>query len=344
MAGGVLVAMYLAILVLQLNPQVSILSASAALWFFSLLGLYGIYLSVVMYFVIVVRDFLGSRSLAPAWLSVRLLAWLGAVGAAAAAAITWANLDAYRPVLGPDAAERMRQGAVATTVAAVVLWLIAIIRSFGQRGSRTSGVLLALTMTLSVIVPLWLRGPVELSGRLPVPPPRQAQLTTEDRLRTPRVRLIVLDGASLGFIRQRAAAGRLPNFGRLLDRGAAIDLATLKPAQAVPVWAAAATGKYPPKNGVRSDAVYRVSPDEAEPVDLLPDHCFAYALVEQQFVRSTPATSSSLDARPLWWILNDYGLTSGIVGWPLTSPANVERGYFVSDRFDDAIVSPLRAG
>jgi hypothetical protein len=145
MAGGVLVAMYLAILVLQLNPQVSILSAPAALWFFSLLGLYGIYLSVVMYFLIVVRDFLGSRSLAPGWLSVRLIAWLGAVGAAAAAAITWANLDAYRPVLGPDAAERMRQGAIATTVAAVVLWLIAIIRVwFGQRGSRMTGVLLAL--------------------------------------------------------------------------------------------------------------------------------------------------------------------------------------------------------
>jgi len=32
--------------------------------------------------------------------------------------------------------------------------------------------------------------------------------------------------------------------------------------------------------------------------------------------------STKLDARPLWWILNDYGLTTGIVGWPLTSPGS----------------------
>ena len=50
------------------------------------------------------------------------------------------------------------------------------------------------------------------------------------------------------------AAGQLPNFGTLLDRGATIDLATLKPTQAETVWAAAATGKYPPKNGVRSNS------------------------------------------------------------------------------------------
>ena len=81
MAVGVLVAMYLAVLVLQLNPQLSILSVAASQWFFALLALYGPYLTVALYFLIVVREFLGSKSLAPAWLSVRLLAWLGAVGA-----------------------------------------------------------------------------------------------------------------------------------------------------------------------------------------------------------------------------------------------------------------------
>jgi hypothetical protein len=364
MAVGALVAMYLAILVLQLNPQLSILSVAASQWFFALFALYGLYLSVVLYFLIVVREFLGSRSLAPAWLSVRLLAWLGAAGAGAAAVVTWANLQTYRPVLTADAAERMRQGAIATTAAAVLLLLIAILRaSFGRRGSRATGVLLALAMALSVIVPLALRGPVELSGRLPVPSrlasPAPASLTAPeiplppettvgrrqvDPDTLPRVRLILLDGASLGFIRQRAAAGQLPNFGRLLDRGAAIDLITPKPAQAAPVWAAAATGKYAPKNGVRSDSVYRVRADEAEPVDLLPDYCFAYALIEQQFVRATPVTKHSLDARPLWQILSDYGLVSGIVGWPLTSPAHADLGYVVSDRFDEGMDSPLAAG
>jgi hypothetical protein len=363
MAGGAIVASYLAILVFQLNPQVSILSLAAFDWYLALLALYGLYLSVAFFFVIVVWEFLRARPFAPAWLSVRILAWLGAAGATAAAIITWANQQTYRAVLSADAAERMRQGAIVTTVAAGVLLAIGVARvSVGRPSRRLTGVLLTITILLSIGAPLYLRGPVALSGRLPVPSDLASPVTpvstpgpasvdafpsgpsgrrTVGLATVPRVRLILLDGASLSFIRQRAAAGQLPNFGRLLDRGAVIDLITPKPAQASPIWAAAATGKNAPKNGIRSDAVYRVRADEADPVDLLPDYCFAHALVEQQWIRASPATKHSLDARPLWQILGDYGLSSGIVGWPLTSPAHAELGYVVSDRFDEAMDSPL---
>ena len=49
-------------------------------------------------------------------------------------------------------------------------------------------------------------------------------------------------------------------------------------------------------------------------------------------------------ARPLWEILADYGIASGIVNWPLTRPARAIRGYVLSDRFDEAASSPLRLG
>jgi hypothetical protein len=338
-AGGVLVATYLVVLVLQLNPHVSVASETAARWFVALLSMYGPFLSVSIYFLLVARELLGTRSLQPAWLSVRLLAWLGAAGAAGAAAITWANLEGFRAVLTAEAAERMRQGAVATTASAAILLSIALLRySFGRRGSRATGVLLTVTMVLSVAVPLGLRGP----GESPVPAAHRPRLTPPV-LVSPRVRMVLLDGASLGFIRQRVAIGQLPNLGRLLDRGASMDLATLRPTQAETVWAAAATGKYPPKNGIRSDAVYRVLASEVSPVDLLPDYCFASALVEQDFVRRTDVTAAALGARPLWDVLADYGLASGIVGWPLTFPARAERGYIVSDHFDDAAGQPLRS-
>ena len=42
-----------------------------------------------------------------------------------------------------------------------------------------------------------------------------------------RVILLAIDGASLDFISPAAADGRLPNFGRLLDAGATLHLATL---------------------------------------------------------------------------------------------------------------------
>src|SRR5678815_1916907 len=88
----------------------------------------------------------------------------------AAAAITWANLEAYRPVLSPLDADRMRQGAIATTVFAVVLVTIAVLRySFGRKGSRATAGLLMISMVLSVAVPLWFRG----AGETFVRPPRR---------------------------------------------------------------------------------------------------------------------------------------------------------------------------
>ena len=336
--GGVLIATYVAVLVLQLNPQVPTLSMTALGWLGAVLAFYVPYLSVGLYFLLLVRELLLSAPLRPAWLSVRLLAWIGAAGATAAATITWANLNAFRTVLSVVAAERLRDAALATTVFAVVLVATAIWRySFGRRGSRAAATLLMISMLLSVTVPLWLRGP----GETPVPTPHRWTMPSPVAF-APRVRVLALDGASLGFIRQRVAAGQLPNFGRLLDRGAVIDLATLRPTEAEPVWAAAATGVSAEKNGVRSSGIYRVGAADAHPVDVLPDYCFADALVYQGFVRATLHTSTSLGARPVWEILADYGLPSGVVGWPLTYPAGAERGYVLSDRFDEAMSSPLR--
>ena len=349
LTGGVLGAAYLAVLILQLNPQVPLASMTAVRWFGALLGSYGLFFSIAIYALVLVREALASRPLAPGWLSVRLLGWVGAASAAAAAFITWANLRGFRAVLsseGPvSALERLRQGATATTVLAALLLLVVLLRySFGRRGTPATALLLIATMALSVAVPLGLRGP----GDVAVPTPGGPAGLSEPRPNVaasfagPRIRLLLLDGASLDLIRQRVAAGQLPNFANMLDRGATIDLATLKPTQADPIWAAAATGKYPPKTGIRSNAIYRVRTDDTNPVDLLPDYCFASALAHERFVTQEFLSSAALRARPFWDILADYGLASGIVNWPLTSPVHAQRGYVISDRFDEGASEPLR--
>jgi hypothetical protein len=337
-AGGVLVATFLVVLVLQLNPQIPIASVTAWRWLRALISLYGLYLSVGVMLLLLIREALASRPLNPGWLSVRLLAWMSAAGAVAAAILTWSNLNGFHAVLGDAAADAMRRGATATTVAAGVLVAVAVFRySFGRRGSPATSVLLAVTLAASIVTPLWVRG----TGDLPVV--RRPKDYDYTGLSAPHVRMILLDGASLAYIRQRVAAGQLPNFGRLLDHGAAIDLATLKPTEAVPVWAAAMTGKYPPKNGVRSDAIYRVGADDDDPVNLLPDYCFARSLIIQSFVREDrDLTSASLRARPLWDIGTDYRVFPGIVNLPLTRPSKVQWGFLVSDFFDEAATSPLR--
>src|SRR5262249_397915 len=144
----------------------------------------------------------------------------------------------------------------------------------------------------------------------------------------------------LDFITSATAEGRLPNFGKLLDAGAVRYLATLHPTSAEAVWAAVATGKFPQKNGVHSSGVYRIigagerrSPDGRIPLHLLPEYCFAYGLVRLGFLDEEPHSSATLRTRTLWSILSAYGIYVGVVGWPLTQPAPVVRGFLVSDAF-----------
>jgi predicted AlkP superfamily phosphohydrolase/phosphomutase len=154
----------------------------------------------------------------------------------------------------------------------------------------------------------------------------------------PRVTMILLDGASLEYVLPRVAEGRLPAFARLLEKGAVMDLATVRPTQPDPVWAAVATGMYPSKNGVRSAASYFARNDDRM-VDLLPDHCLSHALVHLGFIRDEPNASNTWRARPIWSIASNAGVRVGVVRWPLTYPAEDVDGFIVSDRFHQLIGS-----
>src|SRR3954466_6477606 len=113
--GGVLVATFLVVLVLQINPQVPTASSTSLHWWGSLLMFYGLYATVALYLAVLIVDVFSVQPVRPAWLSVRLLAWIAALCSASAAAVTWANLAGFQAMLGGTAAVRMRQGAGATT-------------------------------------------------------------------------------------------------------------------------------------------------------------------------------------------------------------------------------------
>jgi predicted AlkP superfamily phosphohydrolase/phosphomutase len=337
--AGALGAAYLTILVLQLNPQVPLLSHSVWRWYATLGVFYGIHLALLFYVTMLLREFVSVDIFSPGWISVRLLAWMSAVAAAAAATLMWLNLNGFPTLFDEAAARRFAFGAAATTASAVVLLGIAVAHySFGRRGSRVGAALLVIAITGSLALPIAARG---AGGALPLgarrvtlasPPPRQS----------PRVTLLLLDGASLEYVLPRVAAGRLPNFGRVLDAGASMDLATIRPTQPDPVWAAVATGMYPAKSGVRSAASYFARGDDRG-LDLLPDHCFSHTLVRLGVVRDEPNSSVAWRARPLWTILGDYGLTSGIVRWPLTYPAQPMVGFLITDRFHQLVGSMIEA-
>ena len=336
--AGAFGAAYLTILVLQLNPEVPLLSATTGWWFVTLGTSYGLHFAVILYVIIVAREFFTMDVFSPGWISVRLLAWFGAALAAGAATLMWLNVTGLALTLGEPAHWRMTAGAVATTIAAVVLLAIAVAHySFGRRGSRVGASLFLIAAAGSMALPVAARGPArpvipELSW--PSPEAVPAALPNEG----PRVTLMLLDGASLEHIWPRVAQGRLPNFSRVLERGAVINLASIRPADPAPVWAAVGTGRYPSGNGIRSSARYYALQDRRG-VALLPDHALSHALVHFGFVRNVPLGADAWTARPLWGILTDAGMTSGIVRWPLTHPAPPSAGFVVSDRLHQALGS-----
>src|SRR5687768_8424479 len=317
---------YLTTLFLQLNPAVSIEPATLIPLATVLAVAYGANLTVLFYALIVMRQILEVEVLSPGWLSVRLLSWLCTIAAAAGASLMWLNLLGFGDVLDRETRDRMFVGATLVTAAGGV-FLILGLAHLGRRGGRIRAATLSIPMVLSIVAPVIARGP----ARQPPVPARLAIADVEPASFDRRVTMLMFDGASLDFIFQEVAAGRLPNMGRILKQGAVAHLATLRPTQAEPVWSAVATGRYPIYNGVRSAAVYRAF--GGTPIQLLPDYCFAQALVTFGFFAEETQTAANLLARPIWDILSDRGARVGVIGWPLTQPAPEVDGFVISDQF-----------
>jgi hypothetical protein len=328
LAGG-LGAAFVGVLILQLNPHLPLsasvlLALGQRLWVF-----YGINLAVFFYALIVFAQLLSRERLSPGWLSLRLLAWSSTLVTGGAAALMWLNVRGFGVVLEAEAARRMAAGAAATSVCAFLLLTIAVVHySFGRRGSRVGGTLFALTILAALVLPLAARG----WGRAPAPAARgvlAVPLVPDATVGS--VSVLMVDGGSLDFVSPITAAGRLPHFARLLEEGAAMHLATLRPTQPGPVWAAVMTGVYPPRNGVRATERYAFGAGGHE-VTLLPDLCLAHALVTLRILGVAPQDSRAFEARPLWSILGAAGVSVGLTGVPLTHPAPRVQGYVVSDR------------
>src|SRR5262249_14805132 len=92
--------------------------------------------------------------------------------------------------------------------------------------------------------------------------------------------------------------------------------------------------------GVRSAAMYDFAPNQS-PVELLPDLCFAHALVRLGILREIAQTSSSLRARPVWSILSSQRVPVGVVGWTLTDPVEPLRGFLLTETVYRSLLAPL---
>lgn len=333
LAAGAVAAGYVAALVLHLNPALRLDDPGTWLLVGAILIAYGVHLAAAFYVAIVVREMLWADGVSPGWLSYRVLSWFLGISAAVGVFLIWHNLRAFSSALDEGAAARFFQAAVAQTAFAALTILFAVISPSSPRARRWLAWSFGGVVIASLVVPIALRG----MGL----PARDATRATGEVLQAPdapagrRAVLIGIDGASLDIIARAVADGRLPNFGRVLDQGASMHLATLRPTQPGPVWTAIATGKLPWRNGVRSAATYQGFLG-GRLVDLLPDFCFTHALVSSGLLSETIQTSGALEASPIWTVLGHQGLSSTVIRWPLTFPAVPTNGTIVTDEYHRA--------
>jgi predicted AlkP superfamily phosphohydrolase/phosphomutase len=327
---------YVIVLFLNLNPALP-LDPAHLVSLAKTVGLfYAVHLTAICYVFLVLRQVLAHEVFSPAWISVGVLVWLSAALSMAGAALMWRNLVTFSLVLDESTAAALERSTIVLALTATLCLVLARLRSREPDARWVWAFLLVLIVGASVAAPLAFRGP----GRPPVleARPIEAPLESTTVERSARVTVIALDAASLDLITSAAAEGRLPNFGRILDTGAVRHLATLHPTSAEAVWAAVATGKLPQKNGVRSSGLYELSGGTT--VQLLPNHCFAHGLARFGFLAEQPYTSATFRTRTLWSILSVDGFSVGVVGWPLTKPAPLVRGYLVSDTYHRLAMTP----
>ena len=134
-----------------------------------------------------------------------------------------------------------------------------------------------------------------------------------------RVLLIGWDAADWEHINPLLEEGLLPTLEGLINRGVMGNIATLQPVLSPMLWNSIATGKLADKHGIHGFI-------EPDPVN----------------GGARPCTSTSRKCKALWNILSQSGLTSNIVGWWASHPAEPIRGTVVTNGFGAVKFEPDR--
>ena len=124
--------------------------------------------------------------------------------------------------------------------------------------------------------------------------------------------IIGWDAADWMLIDPLLASGKLPHLSRLLSAGTRSDLRTLEPALSPLLWTAIATGKTADKHAILN---------------------FVEPKPDASGLRISSSTSRRTKA--LWNILSQSGLSTNVVGWYASHPAEPIRGTIVSNMLQE---------
>ncbi len=134
---------------------------------------------------------------------------------------------------------------------------------------------------------------------------------TEERKSSPRIIVIGMDGLDYGIMKQLIAGKQLPNFEKLARSGTFAPLNPTMPPESPVVWTTIATGKNPGEHGIfdfiqRDPATYKLR----------------LAICETGGkAASLYSYKPVVEEKTFWSELNEKGISTTVIRWPLTFPA-----------------------
>ncbi|MEW6744245.1 MAG: alkaline phosphatase family protein, partial [Planctomycetota bacterium] len=124
----------------------------------------------------------------------------------------------------------------------------------------------------------------------------------------PRVLLLGLDGAEWDIIDPLIEQGKLPNLARLKKEGVFGKLRSFEPILSPIIWTSIATGKTPEKHGI------------------------GWFMVQSEKTgQRLPVTSKVRRCKAFWIIVSDNDISTGLLGWWATYPAERVKGFILTD-------------
>ena len=325
--GGLLAACLVTQALLLLNPAVPLDALTLARVWATVALTYGLAVGLGWRLFLFAVEELRGRPIRPAWFSFRLLTWLVMLDLALGAILLWHNLFYYRLYLTHEAIWSMAAAATTLSAAAAMLLALGLFRySFGRRGGAIAYAVVLGATAASLVLPLYFRPPT--AQRAPAVP----RLPLADNPLPRRLTIIGIEGASLSYVLPAVAAGRLPNFARLIEGGAVGTLETLYPTESLAIWTSIATGELPRQHGLIGFYRYRF-PGVESSFFLLPDGLYLQSLEYAGLIQRAAMSSAQRRSQALWSILSSFGVESGLVRWWGTYPAEPINGFIVSELF-----------
>jgi Type I phosphodiesterase / nucleotide pyrophosphatase len=259
---------------------------------------------------------------------LRALPWVVCAVLAAFAFLDWSHASYFAYYLPPGINERLFKAGFWMLGGAVGCFYTALLHQLQHRryGWRSRTLLVGL-VGCCVLAQLErrdsFRRPLSGLGR-----PSMA-----DVARQPRVLVVGLESATLDAVLPLAEQGELPFFRSLLESGAAARLRSMVPTRRTPLWTVLATGKYPFRHGVVGSSVQSMPAlGSGMEMRILP-RGIGFGRWGTFGARSRRVDGRDRNAATLWEVLSRIGASTGVIGWPATSPAAAEAKFVVSDRF-----------